>query len=1704
MWELPGYDHVQWVYQGAGVVTYRAREKSTGRPVWIKATPPRPAAGEIERLRRECAWAARVAGAGFPAYPEPSAFGDVWASVAPAAETGEGQSLRRWLAARGGRLPVVDALRVGLSTLAMLERFHRHRLAYNHASPEALWFDPVRWAVTPVDFGFVCAVGDSPSPVVPAQHEVRRLAYLSPELTGRPSPVIDHRSDYYLLGILLYELLTGDLPLRASDPLEWLHAHVAREVTAPDRVNPEIPAAVSRVVMKCLAKSPGERYQSSGSLRADLEACCKQARTGRWLAHFTPAAAGAPAQFRLADECLGRDGELAVLADALARAEKRPPAPAVLISGEPGIGKTRLVQEFRARHRSNDRLFLTGKFDPVSRDQPFRAWIDAFHHFVRFVAAQGEEAIESWRRAIVEALGPGVPVLTGLAPKLEVIVGPQPPAGERPAGELVNRFESVLIRFLQLFAARGYTVVLFLDDLQWADPASLNLFARLAAREDLARLLLIGAYRDVDGEDGERRAATLARLAQGSGRVRTIHLGPMRVDALQAWLATTLHRDDSATWELALALHRRTRGNPFFVRELLLTLYADGWVRLDSDRGEWTWDLKGVGRVGAGLASLNLASLLVARLGNLDPRAMRAVAYASCLGNHFDVDLLAALMGETSGEARRCIDAAVREGLVTSGEAGRFTFAHDRVRTAAYSLLGEEERARLHARIGLLLLAGEQDAAGGERLFEIVGHLNAGRDFLERDEKKRLAALNLAAGRRAKANAAFDHARTFFRIGVSLLDEEGWRSDYDLIFPLTLGLLEGAEVAGERDEANRLFAMLLERAASRLDRARVYLTQIGLHTRADRYSEAIALGRRALGELGVIVPKRPTRLQLLVEWLKLPPRGRSPAWLVRLGPSADEERRTVMDIIFSLGAATYVDNPDLMSFLALRSCRITAESGAFHNSPVGIAAYAAVYTFITGNVRKGLALGDAAWHLAEKYGDAADKAYTAFMLGAFLVHWGRSPALSEEFLERSVRHSVEAGDMTIATYGVAHLIATRHVRGVPLADLARDVERYWAWTKTLDVRHFAEFLILYRQFVRNLQGLTRSLYDFDEGDFSEAEYVRALSDERKRFDYLLCKMQVLYLYGRYDEAAEVAEEAERAGADFVGLIAAAEKDFYYALILLGRTGHAGGAARRRTVRAVRRKLGRLRRWARTSPAHFVHKCRLLEAELARLSGRHQEAAALYQEAVDGAAEHGYLQNEAIAHERAAEFYRERGNRAAYERHLVEAWRGYTAWGALSKAHLLRREHAWLDARLEERGSVVVPAPQAGLEAFVDMSAVLEASQAISEEIVLDDLLKRLMHLILLQAGADRGALLLPHDLGWGVAARAWSDGDGTECRLREWTPYRDSAGIAHAVVDYVLRTRELVVLDSARSNEGLSEAFARDPRLASGATRSVLCLPISRQNELVGVVYLENSQFDGAFTPRRVEVLRLLTAQIAISIQNATLYDALRAVNRELEGAFAETAVSLEQTQREMAAALVEKAILEERNKLAGHIHDTVGHTLTSVLTQIEAGKKLLVRGEVERAMEKLDNSQRQIREELANLRRALHVLREGGEPQEATSLETFIQKTMEYAGIDIAYTIAPGIRLSPDVSYVFHRALQEGITNGIRHGKSVRFEFSLDEVDGTIRFRLKDDGKGAERIVAGFGLSAMQRRVEQLGGSLEIETAPGQGCTLTILIPRA
>jgi len=1701
------YGQLDLLYEGVYLRTYSALDASARKLVWLKtATSAHPGEADRLRLRQECELSAMFGHDGFPVFALQGENGTSDAAVAE--NVHEGQTLRQWMSGRQAAISLEAALECMIAIVRMLEQFHERRYVYHQLAPEALWIVPDTSQIVPLDYGFVRKTGARFSDVFSSPGEIRHFPYLSPELTGRLQGGIDGRSDLYSFGCIMYECLTGEPPFCANGPMEWLHAHLAREASPPTRINPQVPEPVSAIVMKCLAKSPDERYQSAYGLRLDLQECLARVRSPRRISSFHPAKQDTPSDLHISSRLVGRDSELRRLREFIAQSEHIPGS-FMLLSGEPGIGKTRLVRELQREQAAEGRMVFYGKFDQYHRDLPLRPWMDVFDSFIRFVMAQEAGEFSAWRQAMLEALGPHADVLIRISPQLEHVLGKHPRKEIPSAVERQHRLEMAIVRLLQVFRKRGARAVIVLDDLQWADPASLRMLELILKQRDLTHVCVICTSRIGHSDNRSDGETAMRRVIGTNERVREMRLKAISVGDIAEWLGETLRTASPGTLELAKLLHAKTEGNPLFISEYLRLMHEGGQLRFSSESGQWIWQLESTAFKPS---HVSVVDLLIARLGRVPPDRMRLLSLASCAGNRFEVQMAAELAGETVDRVRTMAEELEKTGLLLADSPDCYVFAHDRVRKAVYSLMAEEEKLDAHSRLGwywLKMYETDPDA-NGDLLFDIVNHLNRVKSRLTDSEKKRAAGLNLLAGNRARETNAFDHSIRFYQEGIGLLGEQAWTEDYFLTYELKRGYLESLLMAGESGDAEMLFRELLLHAASRTDRTKAYLMKIMLASRLDRHEEAIALGLEALRHYGWNIPWHPGKARLLREWLMVKyyeSAGKLRKLRTMAPQTSDKEREEIMEILFSLGPSCYVVNPELMACLALISCRYSYQSGIFHNTGIGFAAYGFITAFVLGDIRKALKLGDIAWELTQKYGTIADQYYVAFLYGAFIHHWGHPPEGSERLLATSRDLSVQSGNLQFAVYAITHLLSHRHARGVSLEELANEIEQAFQWEERISDPYYSEFLVLYRQWVRNLQGRTDNVYSFDERyyAFHEEQFRENLSDQRKLFDYFLCKTQSLYLLGNREEALKTAEEAQKLIGNFYGLITVPEHDFYYCLLLTWKIGESSGKERKRLLRMVRGKRRRFRKWARYCPVHYEHKCLLIDAELARLSGAKSRADELYRRAIGAAAEHDYLQNAAIAHELAARFYWETNNRKAYERHLSEAYYGFLAWGATAKAHQMAQQAPWLALRASRAASKLAAQPGLPMLDSPELSAVWEASRALSSEMELEPLLRKLLSIVLHHSGAERVALLLVRNGRLSVAASGESaDADqGLNCELLSWTPLTECSESMQSVAEYVVRTRDIYVSDRG---EGTVPPIPMNSLPDAVKARSMLCVPLIRKNELTGMIYLENDKSYGVFTAQRIEVLKLLASHIAISIQNAIMYSHLKKENFELADTVSETAVSLEHSRREAAQAMVEKAISDERNRIAGEIHDTIGHTLTSVLMQIEAGKRLIANKDLQAALERLDLSQQQLREGLKNVRTSLFMLREGIDKSKDfhSELESFLEKTMAYTGIRIEYDIDRNLELNAAQKYVLYRALQEGITNSIRHGEAKNVQFWLTRKSRFAEFILRDDGRGAQQIAFGLGLTAMLERVRELKGSLDIRTEPEAGCTLNIRLPLA
>jgi predicted ATPase/signal transduction histidine kinase len=1746
MKRMADFAAMELVHQSAHLRTFLAREAATGNLCWLKTTRSAPpSAAEREKLLTEIGVSGKLAGAGFPRYAAPFRMGEDGrlASLAEAdGEDGSGLTLRRWIGQREAPLSVKDALRVALALAGMLKAFHQNRLVHNGLSPDSLWLNPVSFRMVPLDCGAAREPGAGASDIYASLADIPQFAYMSPEQTGHLHAAVDFRSDYYVFGLILYELLTGLRPYRANSPQEWLHAHVAGDITPPRAVRPDIPSRLEDIVMRCLARLPEARYQNAFRLHEDLEALLHPANAGGrghghvhangpadptgvpgdvpTLGERDECPEGAPAFFQVAERFAGRDRELEQLARVLPGAGDDSSPGLVLVSGEPGIGKSALIRELE-RRAGPSVLFVCGKFDRVHRGQPFSAWIDAFRHFVDRLLLSGEEELAAWKAAILAELEPHAEEFAALLPQIERIIGDRlKPEGTRERLPAVNpeyRFLWMTERFFRIFPRMNRPIAVVLDDWQWADGPSVSLLRHVVDRVDRRFVRCIVISRDKDDRGLDTVEALLAempelRLEEEAGRDRVFRMkfGPLDGRDIAEWTAASFGRKPEELAELAAFLAAASGGNPLMVREYLHLLYAERLVWFDMEDGRWAWDMFGVVKAGTRYRANQTADLLIDRLGRLPESTLRFIKAASCMGTRFDCAAVAGAIGISLREAEEAADELARLGLIAVGDDGACTFAHDRILQASHDLLDDEEKGRLNARLGKILL--ERPNLAGTRLFAVADHLNRGVAHLGPEDRLVAAETNRTAGHLARQAAAFSHAYRFYRSGCDLLPEDGWTAHYRLTYELKLGLAECAFLLQRPDEAGQWFAELERHARPGEDRTQALVKQIMLFARAGLLVPSISRGLAALAEYGLHVPRHPSRLRILAEWLRQRAAGRNITRLKDAPPAENERMRQVMAVIASLGPATYLQDPDLMLVLAMLGNRITFRHGIFPNSGICLVAYAAATLQMTGNCRMALAWGETAWHLAEKYGTAEDKCYTAFMYGAFLHHWGHPPEQSEAYLAKSIQLSEETGDLAFLGYGSTHLIASMLIRGVPLARLSEEVERYGAWTDRLNDPHFARFINLHRAFLRNLQGGTDGLFSFDHGSFREKDHADSLQDNRQLFDYLLCKIQVCYLHGDLEEAARHAGRLRGIIGDIIGTIVIPEAEFFCCLIALAQAGTRGRGPDRAIVASVRTKLKQFSKWEQGCPTLYAHKTLLIRAELARLAGADGEAAALYERAADAAAEAGCLKNEAIIHECAARFHQSRGNRAAFLRHLAAAWRGYQNWGAHAKAGLLMREYPELldaagfmpDAAAAPGGETGTGSPALPLEASLDIAAVLEAAQAISGELVLEDLLRNLLSIALRHTGGDRAVLLLQDEGEWRVAAqgKVTAMPGSLECRIMEGTPLSAFDGMARTVVQYAIRTGDMQVLDRAWQDE----RFGRDPYLAEHRVPSVLCLPIMLRGEMTGILYLENGKSAGVFTPARNAVLQLLSSQIAISVQNALLYERLREENVRLAGSVSRAEWSLSRSRRETAAARIENAILEERNRIAGDIHDMIDHAMTGVLAQIEAGIRLIEMQQAGQAVEKLEHARQLLRDEVNNVRRSLSMLKDetGGREDMVPDLQAFLERTREYAGVEVEADLESGLELSPAQKYVLYRTLQEGITNGIRHGRADRFDFALRRIGRGIEFVLRDNGRGTDKIKYGLGLSDMRDRVREMGGAMEMDTSPGNGCGLIIRLPDA
>jgi predicted ATPase/GAF domain-containing protein len=1488
---VQGYKAIEEVSRTEWCLLQRGERVEGGPPVLLKTPPSHPPQNsDVELLKREFELFRRIACPGVPSVNE---LVRKEGSCALVLQDPGGISLAKHLNSQS--LSLDSFFKLAIPLVATLAELHRQDLVCWSLSPQSILVNHVTGEVFLIDLALAVQESGLSQAHLPLHLFRSLLPYLSPEQTGRMNRTTDYRTDFYSLGVIFYEMLTGSRPFHSEDDLELIHAHIAKLPRPPAEVNRGVPMPLSDLVMKLLAKTAEERYQSALGIKEDLEQCQRQWSSVAWITSFPLGQRDISDRFLIPQKLYGRDEEVRKLLEAFDRACEASSS-MMLVSGYSGIGKTSLIQELYKPIVSQRGYLISGKFDQVGRNVPFGALIQAFRGLVQQLLTESEERLMKTRSQLSEALGPNGGVLTEVLPELELVIGKQsaPPVLDPTAAQ--NRFQMVFQNFVAALSTQEHPLVIFLDDLQWADSATLSLLQPLLTSRDIQFLFLMGAYRDNEVDAAHPLARTLATLESAGARLHHVSLGPLTLSDLNRFVRDTLQGELSQTAPLARLVMEKTGGNPFFLIQFLKVLKQEGFLEFSYEKRCWTYQMEAIR--GADITD-NVVDLMTQKIRRLSPESQHALTLAACIGNPFDLETLAIVNQQSSTVAPENLREAVDEGLIMplvsyddfSGQQPRsptipsYAFLHDRVQQAAYALVPDQQKPLVHLTVGRLLLKRWDLTVVEEKVFDVVHHLNLGSSLITDDaECLAVAQLNLNAGRKAKASTAYQPALSYLQAGLALLSEKQWSSEYDLLFALHLDAAECKYLCGHFDEADQDFDLLLKRARTRMDKAQVYALRVLEYENQSRYAAALECGREGLGLFGVSFAASPDEKEVALESELSSIRellgGRAIGDLISLPVMTDPEKRMVMRLLTIIWASAYISGDQILTrLISATMVRFSLEYGNTEESAYGYATHTVTIGPIKGDYASAYDWGQLALLVNERFNDQKGRAKIHQQFHAHANYWRRPLQTCVPHAREASRIGLETGDFAYAGYGAFTecwhtILVTPH-----LDQFVQDCSASLALLERVKMTGLIPAQKAIQNWARALQGSTDHPTSFSNAGFDETAFLETYGDHPFRVIYLhVLKVHLCVLFEEFGLAREAARCARMVAHHLLGTIWPVYLDFFEGLALTGVYRQADVAERALIETEVARLQRGLSVLAENCPENFRCLALLLTAELESIRDKTSEAMQSYEQAIQSAQESENLHIQALASELYARFWKQRGNLEVASLYLHKAQHCYSAWGATAKVKHLGETLIRLAGSPELPSTTAaagVPASahpyrEQGLGVLLDVATVSKAARAIAVEIVLEELLRKLMRIALENAGAQRGCFL-QEEKGRLVLA-AEGDVDSTEVMVLPEIPREVGKSVSMAVVHYVQKTGEGVVVGNAVSDS----RFSGDPYIRAACPKSILCVPVVNQGKSGGLLYLENNLAANAFTADRIEVMRILSSQAAISLENARLYSEMK------------------------------------------------------------------------------------------------------------------------------------------------------------------------------------------------------------------------------------
>ncbi|MDJ0515735.1 MAG: AAA family ATPase, partial [Trichodesmium sp. MO_231.B1] len=1349
------------------------------------------------------------------------------------------------------------------------------------------------------------------------------------------------------------------------------------------------PKSLSDIVLKLMAKNAEDRYQSALGLKHDLEKCRKKwVETGK-IEEFELGERDRCDRFLIPEKLYGREKEVQILLDAFERVASHPtpnpPQPPfergenggraeiILVAGFSGIGKTAVVNEVHKPITRQKGYFIKGKFDQFNRNVPFSAFVQAFRDLMGQLLGESDAQLQEWKGKILEAVGENGQVLIEVIPELERILGEQPPVPELSGSAAQNRFNLLFEKFIAVFTRKEHPLTLFFDDLQWADSASLNLLKVLMGGTQTGYLLLLGAYRDHEVFEAHPLMLTLAELEkrcdpasakdareraprEQNATISTMTLAPLSVSHINQLVAETLSCSVKLATPLTDLVYQKTKGNPFFTTQFLKGLHEDELITFNQNLGYWECDLV---KVRDAALTDNVVEFMAGRLYKLPEETQQVLKLAACIDNQFDLETLSIVCETPSEEVAAAMWSALREGLILpKSEAYKFfqggekdeekadgivvgyRFLHDRVQQAAYSLIPESLKQQTHLSVGRLLLGYTSEDNLEDKIFDIINHLNMGAGLIATDEeKKQLCKLNLQAGRKAKNATAYEAAIEYLLLGIELLTENSWKCDYEMTLALYELAAESAYLNGDFEKMEQLVEVGLNNALSLLDTIKLYEVKIQALEARTRFQEAIDTAMIVLEKLGIRhFPKEPDESDIELWWndLRANLAARHPTTLAEIPVMTDPHMLAAMRLLSYLIPTTYKYKPMLMVLITFEQVNLSLRYG---NSPVSASGYSFLGFSLCnnfGDIEQGYQFGKLALQLKPQSNSVAyGRAF--FMMLGFIQHYKEHLRNSIKNLKKSYAICLEVGDLEVAGYALAFYSSYSYLSGQELSELAKEMSVHSKAVERMNKETSKNWIDIIRQMVDNLLGRSQNPCAIVGEAYDEEKMLplrKQANDLTTQGYFYVPRVFLCYLFQDWNGASESLDNAEKCLAGAGGTPLVTLFYFYQSLVMLAEFASQPERECQKRLEKIAANQKILQNAAIHAPTNYLHKWHLVEAETYRVLGAQTEAMELYDRAIAGAKENEYIQEEAIANELAAKFYLNWGKEKIAALYMQEAYYCYAQWGAKAKIDDLEKRYCQLISPILQRQQLrwdandtmanltkgTVSKTSASTGEVLDLASIMKASRSLSQEINLEGAIANFMQVIQENAGAETVTLMLFREETLIIEAKI-ADG---QTKPIESIPVEDSLEVPLAIVNTVKRTRMSLLLD-----RGAGETdYVRDRYIKENQPRSILCLPLSDRGKFIGIVYLENNQTMGAFTSDRVEIIELLCAQAAITLENSRLYQQAQQalqLERELHD-LQQTQLQLIQSEKMFSLGQMVAGIAHEINNPISFIHGNITH----------------------------------------------------------------------------------------------------------------------------------------------------------------------------------